>query len=129
MSCPIFFSCTDKKGILQLVQGSKEELKSCMGDCFEELDPAKAEGAGEKHIPIVDISGNLVTVTIGSVAHPMTEEHGIDWIYLETTEGGQLKKLNPGREPKVQFSLTGEDKPIAAYAYCNLHGFWKTDIK
>ncbi len=128
MGCPIFFECKDKNGILGLITGSKEKLSECIGSKFEELDAAKAEGASEKHLPQAEVNSNLVTVTVGSVAHPMTEEHGIDWIYLETSQGSQLKKLKPGSEPQAQFALAPDDKPIAAYAYCNLHGFWKTEI-
>lgn len=129
MGCPVFFECKDKKGVLGLINGSKEELAACIGSQFQELDASKSEGAGEKHLPSVSVEGNLITVMVGSVAHPMTEEHSINWIYLETKEGSQLKKLTPDQEPKAQFALAPGDKPVAAYAYCNLHGFWKTDIQ
>ena len=129
MGCPVFFECKDKKGILGMIQGSKEELKKCLGEHFAELDASKAEGAGEKHLPHVERNGNLVTVSVGSVAHPMTEEHSINWIYLETEQGSQLKKLSPDKEPRAEFALAPEDKPVAAYAYCNLHGFWRTEIQ
>ena len=68
-----------------------------------------------------------VTVTVGSVAHPMMAEHFIQWIYLQTEHGGQRKALKPGDEPKAVFKLA-DDKPVAAFAYCNLHGLWKADI-
>ena len=58
----------------------------------------------------------------------MTEEHHIAFVYVESERGGQRKALNPGEEPKLTFSFS-DDKPIAVYAYCNLHGLWKTDIK
>jgi superoxide reductase len=57
----------------------------------------------------------------------MTEEHHIAWIYLQTEHGGQRKCLSPGDKPEAAFALTG-DKPLAAYAYCNLHGLWKADV-
>lgn len=126
MSC--FFTCKDKQAILGLISGTKEQAAECLGTHFETLDADKAEGAGEKHLPQVEVNGNLVTVTVGSVLHPMTKEHGIDWIYLQTKEGSQLKKLAPGKEPRAQFALAAEDTPTAAYAYCNLHGFWKTEL-
>lgn len=128
MSCPVFFECTEKKGTLSLITGSETELLNCMGNKFEVLDPSKAEGAGEKHLPEVKIDGRLVTVQVGSVSHPMTEEHSIEWIYLETKEGCQLKKLNANQAPSAQFSLSPNDEPVAAYAYCNMHGFWKTEF-
>ena len=67
-------------------------------------------------------------MTVGSVEHPMLPEHYIQWIYLETEKGGQLKKLNPGETPSVTFALN-EDKAVAVYAYCNIHGLWKADVK
>lgn len=123
-----FFACKDKTSILHLITGSKEAAAKCLGSNFMELDPSKSEGAGEKHLPCVSTNGNLVTVSVGSVAHPMSAEHSIEWVYLETTQGGQWKKLSPDSEPKAEFALTQGEKPVAAYAYCNLHGFWKTDI-
>jgi len=66
-------------------------------------------------------------VEIGSVAHPMTEEDRILWVYLQTDRGGQRKCLSVGMEPTVTFS-TYEEKPIAVYAYCNLHGLWKAEL-
>lgn len=128
MSCPVFYECTEKKGILGLIEGCKEELSACLGSDFKELDPSKSEGAGEKHLPCVSVDGSTVTVQVGSVLHPMTEEHSIGWIYLETKEGGQLKFLSPNHEPKVEFVLASRDQAVAAYAYCNLHGFWKAEI-
>ena len=92
------------------------------------LDSTTSEGAGEKHIPVVERSGKDITVKVGSVAHPMSEEHSIDWIFLETKKGGQFVKLSPQDEPAARFVLSEQDEACAAYAYCNLHGFWKTEL-
>jgi len=78
-------------------------------------------------LPAVTISENSITVQVGSVPHPMTEEHHITFVYVETEHGGQRKALKLGNEPKLMFSFS-EDKPVAVYAYCNLHGLWKTEI-
>ena len=99
----------------------------CCGQEMEELSPNTTDAATEKHVPVVTVEDDLVTVEVGSVPHPMAEEHYITWIYLETEHGGQRKALNPGEEPKAQFRLCG-DKAVAAYEYCNLHGLWKKDI-
>ena len=77
---------------------------------------------------MAEVNGNVVTVTVGSVEHPMAEEHSILWVYLETDKGGQRKCLEVGAAPRVQFALADGEKAIAAYAYCNLHGLWKTEI-
>ena len=79
------------------------------------------------HIPVIKQDGNKVVVEIGSVEHPMVEAHYIEWIVLETEKGTQSKKLNPGEEPKAEFVLADDDKVVAAYEYCNLHGFWKAE--
>ena len=99
----------------------------CCGQKMTKLEPGVVEASHEKHIPVVTVKDNIVTVTIGSVEHPMVEEHHIVWVYLQTDRGGQRKCLEVGKEPVVSFALADE-KPIAAYAYCNLHGLWKTEI-
>ena len=99
----------------------------CCGQKMTKLEPGVVEASHEKHIPVVSVDGNIVTVTIGSVEHPMLEEHHIEWVYLQTDKGGQRKCLEVGKPPVVTFALSDE-KPIAAYEYCNLHGLWKADI-
>ena len=99
----------------------------CCGQKMTELIPAAVDAAVEKHVPVVSLEGNTVKVVVGSVLHPMTEEHSITWVYLLTDKGGQRKNLLPNSEPTVTFALADE-KPLAVYAYCNLHGLWKTDI-
>ena len=99
----------------------------CCGEPMKELVPGSVDASREKHVPVVTVNGDTVTVQVGSAPHPMTEQHSIQWIYLQTEHGAQYKRLNPGDEPKVVFALNG-DKPLTAYAYCNLHGLWKADI-
>ena len=99
----------------------------CCGQKMTRLEPGKTEASHEKHIPVVTVNGNAVTVKVGSAAHPMTQEHSIMWVYLQTDKGGQRKCLEVGAEPVAEFALVNE-KPIAVYAYCNLHGLWKADI-
>jgi superoxide reductase len=91
------------------------------------LEPGTVEASHEKHIPVVSVNGNEVKVDVGSVKHPMSEEHSILWVYLQTDRGGQRKCLAVGSEPVVTFALSDE-KPVAVYAYCNLHGLWKADV-
>lgn len=128
MSCPVFFQCKEHGSIVTLLTGTQEQVLSCAGDKFHVMDSTMAEGAGEKHLPVVEKDGSTVTVKVGSVAHPMTEEHSIDWVYLETTNGGQFKKLSPSGQPEAVFALAPGEEAVAAYSYCNLHGFWKTQI-
>lgn len=99
----------------------------CCGEEMEELVPNTAEASTEKHLPAVTVSGDSISVQVGSAAHPMEEAHNIVFVYVETTRGGQRKCLSVGEAPAVSFSFS-DDKPVAVYAYCNLHGLWKTDV-
>ena len=97
----------------------------CCGEPMNELVPGTVEAATEKHIPVVNIEGNIVTVDVGEVAHPMTDAHLIEWVLIETKQGAQRKRLSADDSPKASFALTDDDELVAAYAYCNLHGLWK----
>lgn len=121
-----FYICEHCGNIIEMVNDAGVPVMCC-GQKMTLLEPGTVEASHEKHIPVVEIKDDLVTVAVGSVEHPMTEEHSILWIYLQTDKGGYRKNLNPKEAPKAVFSLNGE-KPVAAYAYCNLHGLWKTDI-
>jgi superoxide reductase len=99
----------------------------CCGEPMTLLVANTVDAAKEKHVPVVSRSGNTVKVEVGSVPHPMTKEHYIQWIYLETKQGGQRRGLTPEDEPKAAFALE-DDEPVAVYEYCNLHGLWKTDL-
>ncbi len=99
----------------------------CCGQKMTEVIPATSDGAVEKHVPEFKVEGSKVTVVVGSVEHPMTAEHYIEWIVLETKKGVQRKILNPEDKPCTEFMLTEDDSVTAVYAYCNLHGLWKAE--
>lgn len=98
---------------------------SCCGEKMQEIVPGAADAAQEKHVPVYQVEGNQVTVTVGSVEHPMTPEHYIEWICLQSKEGSQYKKLEPNTPPKACFALCQGDQVEAVYAFCNLHSLWK----
>ncbi|MPN63355.1 Desulfoferrodoxin [bioreactor metagenome] len=75
------------------------------------------------------MDGNTVTVSIGSVEHPMLKEHYITWVYIQTSKGGQRRVLSPGKKPTATFALTDGDKLQVAFAYCNLHGLWMAEAE
>lgn len=122
-----FYICNHCKNIIGKIQ-DKGVPVVCCGEKMAELVPNTTEAATEKHIPVASAEGNLITVQIGSTLHPMTEDHLIQWVYLETEEGGQRKSLKAGDKPEVVFALSPSDKAKAVYAYCNLHGLWKADL-
>ena len=100
----------------------------CQGGHMELLKANTTDAATEKHVPVVAIDGNTVKVSVGSVAHPMLEEHFINFIALETNLGISVHNLKPGEAPETIFALADGETAIAAYEYCNLHGLWKADI-
>lgn len=119
-----FYVCEDCKSIVELVDGDTAPLDSCGGK-FKELKANTSDGASEKHVPEVEVNGNIVTVKVGSIFHPMTDAHYIGWVALFTTEGVYRKKLAPGKEPVVKFLLSDGEKVSSVYAYCNEHGLWE----
>lgn len=121
-----FFICKHCKNLVGMIKDAGVSM-ICCGEAMTELVPNTTEAATEKHIPVVSVQGNAVTVVIGSITHPMLEEHHIAWVYLQTEKGGQRKALRIGQEPKVTF-LLDDDIAVAAFAYCNLHGLWKAEI-
>lgn len=121
-----FFRCKQCGNLIGLINDGGMPI-ICCGEPMEELLPNTVEAATEKHIPEVSVKERLVHAKIGSVAHPMTEEHHIDFIYLLTENGGQIKRLKVGTEAAAIFAVLN-DKPLAVYAYCNLHGLWKVDV-
>ncbi|MBQ8851786.1 MAG: desulfoferrodoxin [Oscillibacter sp.] len=121
-----FYICEHCGNIIAMVKSSGVPVMCC-GQKMTALEPNTVEASGEKHLPVAVVEGDVVRVSIGSVAHPMVPEHSIQWVYLETDKGGQRKNLQPGEAPEVSFALCGE-KPVAVYAYCNLHGLWMTEV-
>lgn len=122
-----FYICEHCGNIVGMINDAGVPMMCC-GKKMTRLEAGVVEASHEKHIPVVSVEGNTVKVDIGSVAHPMQEEHSILWVYLQTDKGGQRKCLEVGSEPTVTFALYDE-KPLAAYAYCNLHGLWMAEIK
>ena len=114
-----FVRCPETKNV-------SEVLYVADGAGLELLKANSTDAAGEKHVPVVSQDGNVVKVVVGSVEHPMTDAHYIEWILLETDKGVQIRHLTPSDAPKAVFEI-GEGKPLAVYEYCNLHGLWKAE--
>ncbi len=122
-----FYICSHCGNIITFEKSSGAPV-SCCGEQMKELIPGAVDAAVEKHVPAVKIDGKKVTVTVGEVAHPMTEAHYIMWIILETKNGSQKAVLTPSSQAKAEFVLSDSDEAVAAYAYCNLHGLWMKEI-
>lgn len=101
----------------------------CCGEAMTELEANTTDAAQEKHVPVITVEGDKVFVKVGSVPHPMTEEHKIVWIYLQTEKGEQLNCIDTKDVAETCFKICDDDRIIAAFEYCNLHGLWKAEYK
>ena len=119
-----FFRCR-KCGQMVAIVKKKGCPIICCGEPMEEIVAGTSDGAAEKHVPVYEVKDNKVYVTVGAVEHPMSEEHYIEWIAVQTKDGNQRKALKPGDEPKAVFALLEGDEVLAVYAYCNLHSLFK----
>lgn len=91
-----------------------------------ELKANSTDAATEKHLPVIDVNGDEVTVTVSTVKHLMTIEHHIEFIALITDKKESLTRLDPEKDAVATFKLENEEKVIEAYEFCNLHGLWVT---
>lgn len=121
-----FFKCEKCGNIVYMIEAKGGTL-SCCGEPMKELVAGAVEAATEKHIPVAKKEGNNVVVTVGSVEHPMTPEHYITWVALETDKGIKINSWTPDSKPTVTIPIPTGANVKAVYAYCNLHGLWKTE--
>lgn len=121
-----FYRCNRCGNLILMVHDSRVN-PVCCGEKMEELKAGTVDASVEKHVPAVSVEGNKVKVAVGDVIHPMVKAHYIQWIYLQTKSGGQLKYLQPNQEPTAEF-LLDNDEAVAVFEYCNLHGLWKRNI-
>ena len=119
-----FYRCSHCGQIIAIVKETGVPVVCC-GEPMVEVIPGTTDASLEKHVPVFTVEGNKVQVSVGSAAHPMLPEHYIEWVAIETKSGNQRKRLSPGDEPKVCFSICDGDEVKAVYAYCNLHSLWK----
>lgn len=119
-----FYKCA-KCGevVYQVAKGSC--TPQCCGEPMVELTANTTDAATEKHVPVIEHDGDKLVVKVGSVAHPMLEEHSIQWIALVAEDRTEIHYLKPGEEPKTVF---GGVEHGTVYEYCNLHGLWKVEF-
>ena len=121
-----FYVCKKCGKMIAILKGSPCPTMCC-GEAMQEVIANTTDAAQEKHVPVYEVKGNIVEVNVGSIDHPMTEEHYIEWVLLQTKQGNQRKALKPNHAPKVSFALVEGDEVVSVYAYCNLHGLWKAE--
>lgn len=118
-----FYYCTHC-GNIAIKAVDKAPALKCCGEDMVELVAGSVDAATEKHVPVIEQDGSVVTVTVGEVEHPMEEDHFIQFICLDTTAGYQFCKLEPGMKPQATFALADGVEAKAAYEHCNKHGLW-----
>ena len=121
-----FFICNHCGNMIAFVNDSGVPIVCC-GKLMREVIPGAIDASTEKHVPVYSVKDGIVHVNVGSILHPMNEDHHIEWISLQTKFGNQRKELCPTGEPSIRFAICNGDEVEAVYAYCNLHGLWVTD--
>ncbi len=121
-----FYKCKKCGKVIHMI-GKYPCPTMCCGEAMEELVPNTVDASGEKHVPVyeIDRENKIVNIKIGAVEHPMTDEHYIQWIALQTKWNFYFRFLDPGKPAKGTMDLCSKDEVVAVYAYCNLHGLWK----
>jgi superoxide reductase len=121
-----FYECSECKS-LALKVNDAEGVLSCCGKPMVAVAPNTTDAAQEKHVPAVSLENGTLHVEVGSVAHPMDEDHFIQWVYVVTDQGLMARCFTPGQPAVADFELAGQ-KPISVFEYCNKHGLWKADL-
>ena len=116
------YKCEICGNMVEVLHTGAGELVCC-GEPMKLLDENTVDAAKEKHVPVIEKSGNKVTVKVGSVAHPMEEKHYIEFIELMADGKVYRRFLKPGEKPEATFEVTAAQ--LTAREYCNLHGLWK----
>jgi len=119
-----FYRCPICGNVIGLIEGDAGRI-ICCGKPMEQLIPNTVDASVEKHTPVCEIKGDNLVVTVGSVMHPMTEEHYISWVAIVSKNKTTRVRLNPNDTPAVVLPY---EEGSTVYAYCNLHGLWATEV-
>ena len=119
-----FYFCEHCGNLIEMIHDAGVSVMCC-GQKMKRIEPGVVEASQEKHLPVVSVDGNNVTVNVGSVEHPMNREHFIEWVCLETEHGIQYAHLDPEDKPRAKFSICDGDEVRAVYAFCNQHDLWR----
>ncbi|MDH3324805.1 MAG: desulfoferrodoxin [Candidatus Peregrinibacteria bacterium] len=118
------YKCSVCGNIVGMAHAGAGELVCC-GVPMNLQSENTVDAATEKHVPVIEKTEKGVLVKVGDVAHPMDDDHYIEWIEVITASRIHRKYLKPGSTPEAKFQLCKEQEVLAARAYCNLHGLWK----
>ena len=115
------YKCEICGNIVEVLHAGSGSLVCC-GQNMKLMKENTVDASLEKHVPIKEKNEDGVIVKVGSVEHPMTDEHYIEWIEISTDKGSSKKFLKPGEKPEAKFPVK---KDVKTREYCNLHGLWK----
>ncbi|BCA80622.1 desulfoferrodoxin [Desulfuromonas sp. AOP6] len=118
------YKCDVCGNIVEVLHAGAGDLVCC-GENMKLMTENTVDAAKEKHVPVIEIGKNSITVKVGSVAHPMEEKHYIEWIEIIADGKVYRQFLNPGDKPEATFPVSASK--VTAREYCNLHGHWKAD--
>jgi superoxide reductase len=118
------YKCNNCGNIIGVIHSADGILSCCGNDMVQQIENT-VDAAKEKHVPVIEKNGKSVTVKVGSIDHPMEENHYIEVIGISTENKLYREYLKPGSKPEATFEVDEEIK--CARAYCNLHGLWKSE--
>jgi superoxide reductase len=116
------YKCAKCGIVVEVLDGGPGELICCK-EPMKLYQENTVDAAKEKHVPVIETIDGGFKVTVGSVAHPMTEEHFIEWIELLADGKAYRQFLKPGDAPEAVFTI--DAATVSAREWCNLHGLWK----
>ena len=122
-----FYICKHCGNVITKLTSSQVPVQCC-GENMQPLEAGVTDAAVEKHVPVVTVEGNLAKVHVGSVTHPMTAEHLIQWVAVVTDRDALIHWFHPEEAPEAVFALAEGQQVKEVYAYCNLHGLWKAEL-
>lgn len=121
------YKCEVCGNVFEAVHGGGESV-TCCGQPMKKMEPQGGPEYQEKHLPVVQKNGNKIIARIGSVPHPMIEEHYIEWVEVIIGDTVQRIYLHPGEEPVAEFVIQDNNAKMMVRAFCNIHGIWVTSL-
>ena len=121
----VFFQCRHCRNLIGLIDGNPENI-ICCGEKMLPLTANREDATKEKHLPVYEKNGNEIIVKVGSILHPMDEDHYIMWIAQVSKDRTTRVRLSPNKSTETHFPYIPGS---SLYSYCNKHGLWKTEVE
>ena len=118
------YKCNVCGNIVEVLHTGVGELVCC-GEAMQLMEEKREDVGQEKHLPVIEKTPDKVTVKVGSIPHPMEDNHYIEWVEVASDGKAYREFLKPGDSPEATFEIKAEK--ITAREYCTLHGLWKKE--